>query len=92
MDCFKNNNFIHELIMFYFKFWQNVTFEGFPPLYVQCLRGQVLAVTSDCVMLWAMDTGLIGFSSIRYIHHIASTETLAQPALIKICELEGKFN
>lgn len=72
----------------YFISFQDATFEGQPLLTVQCLRGQVLTLTGDWAMFWAIDVGLLGCIPKEKIYtlpeHIAS-----KAPLISICILQG---
>ncbi|XP_049814809.1 uncharacterized protein LOC126262308 [Schistocerca nitens] len=67
----------------------DATFDGHPLLAVQCLRGYVLAVTGNCLMMWAMDIGLLCYTSQSFVKHLPASSGFDKPALIKFCELQG---
>ena len=70
-------------------FWHwDTTFEGEPLLNVHCLRGQVLTLTGDWAMFWAVDVGLLGYIPKEKIYPLPEHIT-SKASLIGICILRG---
>ncbi|KAJ4442174.1 hypothetical protein ANN_12040 [Periplaneta americana] len=72
-----------------YGFWgSEATFEGEALLTVQCLRGQVLTLTGEWALIWAIDVGLLGFIPKAKFCPLPEELTLQAP-LISICLLRG---
>jgi hypothetical protein len=68
--------------------FQDATFEGQPLLMVQCFRGQVLTLTGDWAMFWAIDVGLLGCIPKQKIYCLPEHIATVAP-LMSICILRG---
>jgi hypothetical protein len=68
--------------------FQDAIFEGEPLLMVQCFRGQVLTLTGDWVMFWAIDVGLLGYIPKEKVY-LLPERVASQAPLMSICVLRG---